>query len=39
MSAETKDRREIEDGLEFGRTVNGAGGSLTVHGPGYRGAR
>ncbi len=38
MSAETKDRREIEDGLEFGRTVNGAGGSLTAHGPGCCGA-
>ena len=38
VNTETKDRREREDGLEFGRTVNGAGGSLTAHGPGCCGA-
>jgi hypothetical protein len=39
MSSETKDRREMEEGLEFGCTVNGADGSSTVYDPGCRGAR
>ena len=38
VNTETKDRRETEDGLEFGRTVNGVGGWSTAHGPGCWGA-